>query len=63
MLGGAQLLLASYAAGAGNAASTQGVTVIVLAVTASEAAVGLALVIALVRYGRTRTDQIEEVRG
>lgn len=63
MLGGAQLLLASYAAGVSTAAAAQGVTVIVLAVTASEAAVGLALVIALVRYGRTRTDQIEEVRG
>jgi NADH:ubiquinone oxidoreductase subunit K len=63
MLGGAQLLLAAYAAGAASPAVAQAVTVIVLAVVASEAAVGLALFIALVRYGRTRTDQIEEVRG
>jgi NADH:ubiquinone oxidoreductase subunit K len=63
LLGGAQLLLASYAAGVASAAVAQAVTVIVLAVVASEAAVGLALFIALVRYGRTRTDQIEEVRG
>lgn len=64
MLGGAQLLLASYAAGTGAAAGvTQGVTIIVLAVGGAEAAVGLALLMALVRRGRTRTDQIEEVRG
>lgn len=63
MLGGAQLLLAAYAAGAAGAAAAQGVTVIVLAVGGSEAAVGLALLVALVRHGRTRTDEIEEVRG
>lgn len=63
MLGGAQLLLAAYAAGVSAPAAAQGVTVIVLATVAAEAAVGLALLVALVRRGRTRTDQIEEVRG
>jgi NADH-quinone oxidoreductase subunit K len=63
MLGGAQLLLAAYAAGSGVSAMAQGITVIVLAVGGAEAAVGLALLVALVRHGRTRTDEIEEVRG
>jgi NADH-quinone oxidoreductase subunit K len=63
MLGGAQLLLAAYAAGTTAPATAQGVTVIVLATAAAEAAVGLALLVTLVRHGKTRTDQIEEVRG
>lgn len=63
MLGGAQLLLVVYSAGAASPAFAQGVTVIVLATAAAEAAVGLALLVALVRRGRTRTDEIEEVRG
>lgn len=63
MLGGAQLLLASYGAGTSALAMVQGVSVIVLATAAAEAAVGLALLVALVRRGRTRTDQIKEVRG
>lgn len=63
MLGGAQLLLAAYAAGAILPVVMQGVTVLVLGVGAAEAAVGLALLIALVSRGRTRTDEIEEVRG
>jgi NADH:ubiquinone oxidoreductase subunit K len=63
MLGGAQLLLAAYAAGSPMLGVAQGVTVIVLATVATEAAVGLALLVALVRRGKTRTDQIEEVRG
>ena len=63
MLGGAQLLLASYAGSVPDPSVAQGVNVIVLAVGAAEAAIGLALLIALVRRGRSRTDQIEEVRG
>jgi NADH:ubiquinone oxidoreductase subunit K len=63
MLGGAQLILVSYAAGVAAPAAAQGVTVIVLATVAAEASVGLALLVALVRRGRTRTDQIGEVRG
>lgn len=63
MLGGSQLLLAAYAAGTSSPATAQGVTIIVLATGAAEAAVGLALLVALVRTGRTTTEQIEEVRG
>lgn len=63
MLGGAQLLLVAYSAGVAAPAVSQGVTVIVLATAGAEAAVGLALLVALVRRGRTRTDEIEEVRG
>jgi NADH-quinone oxidoreductase subunit K len=63
MLGGAQLLLAAYSAAVTLASAAQGITLIVLATIAAEAAVGLSLLVALVRRGRTRTDQIEEVRG
>ena len=63
MLGGAQLLLAAYAAGTPFPDAAQGVTIVVLATVAAEAAVGLALLVALVRRGKTRTGQIEEVRG
>ena len=63
MLGGAQLLLAAYSAGVTLASAAQGITLIVLATIAAEAAVGVALLVALVHRGRTRTDQIEEVRG
>lgn len=63
MLGGAQVMLAAYAAGTAAAATAQGLTIIVLSTAAAEAAVGLALLVALVRRSRTRTDQIEEVRG
>ena len=63
MLGGAQLLLAAYSAGVTLASAAQGITLIVLATIAAEAAVGLALLVALVHRGRTRTDEIEEVRG
>jgi NADH:ubiquinone oxidoreductase subunit K len=63
MLGGAQLLLVAYEAGSSAPGAAQGLTIIVLAVAAAEAAVGLALVVTLVQRGRTRTDEIEEVRG
>ncbi len=63
MLGGAQVLLASYAAGVSVPAVGEGITVVVLATGAAEAAIGLALLVALVRRNKTRTDQIEEVRG
>jgi NADH:ubiquinone oxidoreductase subunit K len=63
MLGGAILLLVAYAAGLPTAPAGQAIALIVLAVVAAEAAVGLALLLALVRRGRTRTDEITEVRG
>jgi NADH-quinone oxidoreductase subunit K len=63
MLGGASLLLVAYASTGGTPAGGQGYALMVLAVGAAEAAVGIALLVSLVRRGRTRTDQITEVRG
>jgi NADH-quinone oxidoreductase subunit K len=69
MLGGATLLLVVLASSIGSAgdatAATSGeaVALILLAVVAAEAAVGLSLLVALVARGRTRTDEIAEVRG
>jgi NADH-quinone oxidoreductase subunit K len=63
MLGGAQLLLAAYAAASASPSLAQGANLIVLAVGAGEAAIGLALLVTLVRRGRRRTEDIEEVRG
>ncbi len=63
MLGGSSLLLVAYGAAGKAAASLQGYVLLVLAVGAAEAAVGIALLVALVRKGRTRTDEITEVRG
>ena len=63
MLGGASLLFVAYAANGRAAAIGQGFALIVLAVGAAEAAIGIALLVALVRRGRTRTDEITEVRG
>lgn len=70
MLGGATLLLVVLAStvlgpGAGTTAAVgaQAIAVLLLAVVAAEAAVGLALLVALVRRGRTGTDDLTEVRG
>lgn len=63
MLGGASLLLVAYSAAGRVAAAGQGYALIVLAVGAAEAAVGIALLVALIRRGRTRIDEITEVRG
>ena len=63
MLGGATLLLVAYGAGSVAPDASQSIALMVLTVGAAEAAVGLALVVALVRHGRTRTDEITEVRG
>lgn len=63
MLGGSQVLLAAYGAAVTSAATAQAINLLVLAVGAGEASIGLALVIVLVRSGRTRTDDIQEVRG
>ena len=63
MLGGASLLLVAYAAAGTAPAAGQGYALFVLAVGAAEAAVGIALLVSLVRRGRSRTDQITEVRG
>ncbi|HEY5516890.1 MAG TPA: NADH-quinone oxidoreductase subunit NuoK [Coriobacteriia bacterium] len=64
MLGGASLLLVAYAApGVATAAAGQGYALLVLAVGAAEAAVGIALLVSLIRRGRTRSEDITEVRG
>jgi NADH-quinone oxidoreductase subunit K len=63
MLGGASVLLVAYSSAGTDAAAGQGYALMVLAVGAAEAAVGIALLISLVRRGRSRTDQITEVRG
>ena len=63
MLGGASLLLVAYAAAGTAPAAGQGYALFVLAVGAAEAAVGIALLVSLVRRGRSRTDQITEVCG
>ena len=70
MLGGATLLLVVLAstvlgpsAGVPAAVGAQAIAVLLLAVVAAEAAVGLALLVALVRGGRTSVDELTEVRG
>jgi NADH:ubiquinone oxidoreductase subunit K len=69
MLGGATLLLVVLASSiqrpVADAVATSGeaVALVLLAVVAAEAAVGLALLVALVARGHARTDEIAEVRG
>lgn len=63
LLGGSQLLLAAYSAGIVSASAAQAVNLIVLAVGAAEAAIGLAIFVVLLRSGRSRVEDIEEVRG
>jgi NADH:ubiquinone oxidoreductase subunit K len=70
MLGGATLLLVVLAssmqrttAAAAVLVSGEAVALILLAVVAAEAAVGLSLLVALVARGHSRTDEIAEVRG
>jgi NADH-quinone oxidoreductase subunit K len=63
MLGGASLLLVAYSVAGTAAAGGQAYVLLVLAVGAAEAAVGIGLLVALVRRGRTRIDEISEVRG
>jgi NADH-quinone oxidoreductase subunit K len=66
MLGGATLLLVSLAATYRTVATAtvgEAYAIILLAVVAAEAAVGLALLVSLVRHGRANVDEIGEVRG
>lgn len=73
MLGGPLLLLVGLAGaartGAARAASAQavhleGITLLLLVVAASEAAVGLALLVAVARKtGRTALEDLQEVKG
>jgi len=63
MLGGASLLLVAYSAAGMTPSAGQGYALLVLAVGAAEAAVGIALLVSLIRRGRTRSEDITEVRG
>ena len=63
MLGGASLLLVAYSTKGAMPAAGQGYALLVLAVGAAEAAVGIALLVSLIRHGRTRAEDITEVRG
>jgi NADH-quinone oxidoreductase subunit K len=66
MLGGATLLLVALAAsvsGLEMATTGEAYAIVLLAVVAAEAAVGLALLVALVRRGKSDVDEIREVRG
>jgi NADH-quinone oxidoreductase subunit K len=66
MLGGGLVLLVGLGASikGGSALSTQGIALMVLVVIAAEAAVGLALLVAVSRRSRTtRVDELTEVKG
>ena len=66
MLGGALLLLVGLAATLNTAQPLRahGIALMVLVVIAAEAAIGLALLIAVARQNRTtRIDELTEVRG
>lgn len=63
MVGAANVLLVAWGAG-GNAVTTGGVALLVLALIAVEASIGLALVVtAYKRTRRTRIDEFGEVSG
>jgi NADH-quinone oxidoreductase subunit K len=66
MLGGALLLLVGLSASLrmGRPANAHGIALMVLVVIAAEAAVGLALLVAVARTSKTtRVDELTEVRG
>jgi NADH-quinone oxidoreductase subunit K len=67
MLGGAMVLLVGLGANvkqAGTPVSVEGVALVVIVVAAAEAAVGLALLVAVARRrGTTRIDDLDEVKG
>jgi NADH-quinone oxidoreductase subunit K len=67
MLGGALVLLVGLGASVkqgGTPISIEGVALIVIVIAAAEAAVGLALLIAVARRrGTTRIDELNEVKG
>jgi NADH:ubiquinone oxidoreductase subunit K len=64
MLGGALVLLVALGASDENTARVEGIALVLLVVAAAEAAVGLALLVAVARRSRTtRIDELTEVRG
>lgn len=64
MLGGALVLLAGLGARLGGGVRIEGIALLTLVVVAAEAAVGLALLVAVAKKVRTtRVDDLAEVRG
>ncbi len=64
MLGAANIQLIAFAAARGEYGSGQSLALIVLVIAAAEAAVGLALLVALARRsGRTQVEELMEVEG
>lgn len=64
MLGGALVLLAGLGARLGGGVRIEGIALLTLVVVAAEAAVGLALLVAVAKKVRTtRVDDLTEVRG
>ncbi len=68
MLGGALVLLVGLGASVGTSRrrpiSVEGIALVVIVVAAAEAAVGLALLVAVARRrGTTRIDDLTEVKG
>lgn len=64
MMGGALLLLVALGTTAPVPSRTQGVGLVILVVAAAEAAIGLALLVAVARRRKTtRIDELTEVRG
>ncbi len=64
MMAGALLLLVMVGASAANGASVHAVGLLILILAASEAAVGLALLVAAARrLSTTRVDEMTEVKG
>jgi NADH-quinone oxidoreductase subunit K len=64
MLGAGNIQLIAFAAARGDYGAGQSLALLVLVIAAAEAAVGLALLVALARRsGRTRVDELMEVEG
>lgn len=64
MIGGALVLLVGLASSTQSPVNIEGVALLVLVVAAAEAAVGLALLVAVAKRLRvTRIDELREVRG
>jgi len=64
MLGGALVLLVALGASSASRGGIEAIALIALVVTAAEAAVGLALVVAAARRTHTtRIDELKRVRG
>lgn len=64
MIGAPLLLLVGLGAASGGGARIEAVSLLIIVFAAAEAAVGLALVVAIARTARTtRIDELRQVRG